>query len=74
MKTRKTVEFSKTSRLVTAVVAVATSVTLPMPASADTVTTNGVTWTYVTNADGVNTVTLGPGTATSTDGCTDSPD
>lgn len=73
MKTRKTVEFSKTSRLVTAVVAVATSVTLPMPASADTVTTNGVTWTYVTNADGVNTVTLGPGgSGITTSNCADS--
>lgn len=73
MKTRKTVEFSKTSRLVTAVVAVATSAIFPMPASADTVTTNGVTWTYVTNADGVNTVTLGPGgTGITTDSCTDS--
>jgi hypothetical protein len=32
-----------------------------LPASADTVTTNGVTWTYITNEDGENTVTLGPG-------------
>jgi hypothetical protein len=32
-----------------------------LPASADTVTTNGVTWTYITNEDGKNTVTLGPG-------------
>ena len=32
-----------------------------LPASADMVTTNGVTWTYITNEDGENTVTLGPG-------------
>ena len=32
-----------------------------LPASADTVTTNGATWTYIINEDGENTVTLGPG-------------
>ena len=32
-----------------------------LPASADMVTTNGVTWTYITNEDGENTVTIGPG-------------
>ena len=35
-----------------------------MSAKADTVTTNGVTWTYVTNKDGTRTITLGDGKAT----------
>lgn len=44
-----------------------------MSANADTVTTNGVTWTYITNNDGVNTVTLGPGgSGITTTNCTDS--
>ena len=60
---------AKASRFLAATVAaVAASTTL-----AETVTTNGVTWTYITNADGVNTVTLGPGGSGITTGtCTDS--
>lgn len=42
-----------------ALAAVAASATLPMAVNADTVTTNGVTWTYVSNSDGTRTVTLG---------------
>ena len=39
--------------------AVAASAAIPMSANADTVTTNGVTWTYVANSDGTRTITLG---------------
>ena len=44
--------------------AIAAGVAIPMAAKADTVTTNGVTWTYVTNNDGTRTITLGDGKAT----------
>lgn len=58
MNTTMMAKCAKTSRFLAATVAaVVTSTTLAY----ETVTTNGVTWKYVTNADGVNTVTLGPG-------------
>jgi len=47
-----------------AVAAVAASASMPMAATAETYTDNkGVVWTYVSNGDGENTVTLGTGTA-----------
>ena len=44
-------------------VAIAASAAIPMAANADTVTTNGVTWTYSVNNATAKTVTLGNGSA-----------
>lgn len=40
---------------------VAVAIAAVLPVCADSVTIDGVTWTYIANTDGENTVTLGPG-------------
>lgn len=47
-----------------AALTIAASATLTMTAKADTVTTNGVTWTYTVNNATAKTVTLGDGSST----------
>ena len=63
---------NKTTLLAASAAIMAASATMPVGAY-ETVTTNGVIWKYITNADGANTVTLGPGgSGITTSNCTDS--
>ena len=53
----------QTWKAVVSAAAIAAGAAIPMSANADTVTTNGVTWTYSVNNATAKTVTLGNGSA-----------